>query len=329
MFHFAQRCAGRGKHRRHFSQRRQNRGSNDIENPSASIFPGNWKIPAAIGFALIGFLQWQHLNHPSDEERKKRPASALRRLPGENTAFEKTMATERQMQSLKLFPSRAVSRLWGQVHDKELPRWMRKPVYKAWTAVFKCNLDEMKYPLDDYANLSEFFSRPLKSNARSFDFAVNHLASPIDAPGDYHRIHAPTDWQVKERRHFPGNLFPVNHIAARLIPSLFVENERVALLGEWKHGFFSLTAVGALNVGSITLAMEPNFGTNTAVHDKQLGHCFKNVYGVKMDAMRGEEMAQFKLGSTVVLVFEAPKSFQFTVKLGDRVTLGNCIGEVD
>jgi hypothetical protein len=30
------------------------------------------------------------------------------------------MATERQLQSLKLFPYRAASRLWGEVHDKEL-----------------------------------------------------------------------------------------------------------------------------------------------------------------------------------------------------------------
>lgn len=338
-----------------------------------------------MGFALIGFLQWQHLTHPTDEERKTHPASALRRLPGKNTAFEETMATERQMQSLKLFPSRAASRLWGQVHDKELPRWMRKPVYKAWTAVFNCKLDEMMFELEEYANLGEFFSRPLKQSARSFDPAPHHLASPVDgtvsstgivndsnnvptleqikgaryrlddflgalpsfftettpaskgklvfycvlylAPGDYHRIHAPIDWRVEERRHFPGNLFPVNHVAARLVPSLFVENERVALLGEWKHGFFSLTAVGALNVGSIVLTKEPEFRTNTAAQDQLVGQCLEKKYGAKMDAIRGEELAQFKLGSTVVLVFEAPKSFQFTVKPGDKVTLGKCIGK--
>lgn len=30
-------------------------------------------------------------------------------------------------------------------------------------------------------------------------YAVLYLA-----PGDYHRIHAPADWSVDERRHFPG-----------------------------------------------------------------------------------------------------------------------------
>lgn len=24
------------------------------------------------------------------------------------------------------------------------------------------------------------------------------------APGDYHRFHSPTDWNIKLRRHFPG-----------------------------------------------------------------------------------------------------------------------------
>ncbi|KAI9997320.1 hypothetical protein PInf_001111 [Phytophthora infestans] len=381
----------KAQQRRRFSQQQQKQKSEEGATSSGSIFSGSWKIPATMGFALIGFLQWQHLNHPTDEERKTHPAEALRRLPGTHTAFEDTMATERQLQSLKLFPYRAASRLWGEVHDKELygskPSWMREPVYKAWTAVFNCKLDEMKYPLQDYANLGEFFSRPLKQGVRPFDSAPGHLASPVDgtvtsigvvndstnvptleqikgaryrldellgdlpsfftsktsaskgkkmfhcvlylAPGDYHRIHAPVDWQVEERRHFPGNLFPVNKTAARLIPSLFVENERVALLGEWEHGFFSLTAVGATNVGSIVITKEPEFRTNTALQDPLMGHCITKNYGGKVDTARGEEMAQFKLGSTVVLVFEAPESFQFTIKPGDKLILGKCIGKAE
>lgn len=43
----------------------------------------------------------------------------------------------------------------------------------------------------------------------------------------------------------------VNPGVARLVKELFCLNERVALTGHWQHGFFSLTAVGATNVGSI------------------------------------------------------------------------------
>lgn len=211
-----------------------------------------------------------------------------------------------------------------------------------------------RYPLESYANLGEFFSRPLKDGARVFDADRRHLPSPVDgtvasfgvvdnsssvptleqikgaryrldeflgglpsfftskhvedkrgkkmyhcvlylAPGDYHRIHSPVDWSVSERRHFPGDLFPVNKIAARLVPSLFVENERVALLGEWEHGFFSLTAVGATNVGSIVLSREPEFRTNTKDQDSLVGKCISKMYAGSPEASRGEEIAQFKV----------------------------------
>ena len=33
------------------------------------------------------------------------------------------------------------------------------------------------------------------------------------------------------------------------------------------------------------------------------------------------------MGSTVVLIFEAPKEFEFVVKPGDKVKLGETLGE--
>lgn len=45
----------------------------------------------------------------------------------------------------------------------------------------------------------------------------------------------------------------VNPGMARWIKELFCHNERVVLTGDWKYGFFSLTAVGATNVGSIRI----------------------------------------------------------------------------
>lgn len=50
---------------------------------------------------------------------------------------------------------------------------------------------------------------------------------------------------------FVGELLSVNPKIASLLPDLFVLNERAVYVGEWEHGFFSMTAVGATNVGSI------------------------------------------------------------------------------
>jgi len=52
-------------------------------------------------------------------------------------------------------------------------------------------------------------------------------------------------------RLFAGELLSVNPKIAQWIPDLFTLNERAVYVGRWKYGFFSLTAIGATNVGSI------------------------------------------------------------------------------
>jgi phosphatidylserine decarboxylase len=87
----------------------------------------------------------------------------------------------------------------------------------------------------------------VKDGSRLF-FAVIYLA-----PGDYHRFHSPAAWVVQKRRHFSGELFSVSPYVAKRLENLFVLNERVALLGRWRHGFFGMVPVGATNVGSINI----------------------------------------------------------------------------
>jgi len=170
------------------------------------------------------------------------------------------------------------------------------------------------------------------------------------APGDYHRFHSPADWQIFFRRHFPGELFSVNPSVARWLQGLFNLNERVVYYGEWKYGFFSMAPVGATNVGSISVYEDPELTTNNktlSTFEQDLERNFvktkfttqydsesedenanKNetsgISGIKIG--RGDQFGEFNLGSTIVLVFEAPKNFEFNIQPNQKVRYGMPIG---
>ncbi|KAF5197440.1 Phosphatidylserine decarboxylase proenzyme 1 protein [Thalictrum thalictroides] len=159
-------------------------------------------------------------------------------------------------------------------------------------------------------------------------------------PGDYHRVHSPVNWQVFIRRHFPGQLYPVNERARRTIKNLYVENERVVLEGQWEEGFMALAAIGATNIGSIELAIEPELRTNRPeklLHSEPPKERIYEPEGVGVVLKKGDEVAAFNMGSTVVLVFQAPvckssdedgssPEFKFCVKHGDKIHMGEALG---
>ncbi|KAM3956073.1 phosphatidylserine decarboxylase [Aphomia sociella] len=144
------------------------------------------------------------------------------------------------------------------------------------------------------------------------------------APGDYHRFHSPCNWTSTFRRHFSGKLLSVNPWMARLIPGLFTMNERAVYVGEWKHGFFSMTAVGATNVGSIEIYKDPQLQTNTKGGRNRIDELDLGQVTFK----KGELFGQFNMGSTIILLFEAPKDFKFEFASGDRVQVGDALTSI-
>ncbi|XP_049660963.1 phosphatidylserine decarboxylase proenzyme, mitochondrial isoform X1 [Accipiter gentilis] len=298
----------------------------------------------------------------------------------------------------KSVPTRLLSRAWGRLNQVELPTWLRKPVYSLYIWTFGVNMKEAAVEdLHHYRNLSEFFRRKLKPQARPV-CCLHSVISPSDgkilnfgqvknceveqvkgvtyslesflgpristeelhfsqaphgnsfqqqlvtkegnelyhcviylAPGDYHCFHSPTDWRVSHRRHFPGSLMSVNPGVARWIKELFCHNERVVLTGDWKHGFFSLTAVGATNVGSIRIYFDQDLHTNSPCYSKGSYNDFSfisnnNKEGIPM--RKGEHLGEFNLGSTIVLIFEAPKDFKFHLKAGQKIRFGEALGSL-
>ncbi|GBP39235.1 Phosphatidylserine decarboxylase proenzyme, mitochondrial [Eumeta japonica] len=149
---------------------------------------------------------------------------------------------------------------------------------------------------------------------------ILHQCTIYLAPGDYHRFHSPCDWVASFRRHFYGKLLSVNPLLAKLIPGLFAMNERAVYVGEWQHGFFSLTAVGATNVGSIEIYNDPTLHTN------KIGR--KRIEELELSNIKykkGDLFGQFNMGSTIILLFEAPKDFKFDFCSGDRVMMGQSL----
>ncbi|XP_040272396.1 phosphatidylserine decarboxylase proenzyme, mitochondrial isoform X2 [Bufo bufo] len=292
----------------------------------------------------------------------------------------------------KSVPTRLLSRAWGRLNQVELPTWLRKPVYSLYIWTFGVNMKEAAVEdLHHYRNLSEFFRRKLKPQARPVcdshsvispsDGKILHFGRvknceveqvkgvtyslesflgpqtwtenlPITsfqdqlvtkegnelyhcviylAPGDYHCFHSPTDWNVYHRRHFPGSLMSVNPGVARWIKELFCYNERVVLTGGWKHGFFSLTAVGATNVGSIRIYFDRDLQTNSPRYSKGSHNDMSYVTNNNQDGIvmrKGEQLGEFNLGSTIVLIFEAPKDFTFNLKAGQKIHFGEAMGSL-
>lgn len=187
----------------------------------------------------------------------------------------------------------------------------------------------------------------------SLYYAVIYLA-----PGDYHRFHSPTNWVVERRRHFAGELYSVSPYLQRTLPGLFTLNERVVLLGRWRWGFFSYIPVGATNVGSIKVNFDKELRTNSLLTDtaadraaedaNQRGEPYLGFAEATYQASspvlgghalrKGEEMGGFQLGSTIVLVFEAPaegkgpngerKGWEWAVQTGQKVSMGQALGRV-
>ncbi|XP_040569046.1 phosphatidylserine decarboxylase proenzyme, mitochondrial [Lepeophtheirus salmonis] len=143
------------------------------------------------------------------------------------------------------------------------------------------------------------------------------------SPGDYHRFHSPANWNIKSRTHFSGYLLSVNPFLLKFIKNLFCLNERVIYMGDWTYGFFSMTPVGATNVGSIRVGIDPELTTNQTAH--KIGAVNKKDFEEIHSVVKGELFGEFNLGSTIVLLFEGPSNLELCIHEGDTVKTGQPI----
>ncbi|KAJ4921686.1 hypothetical protein JOQ06_003366 [Pogonophryne albipinna] len=255
------------------------------------------------------------------------------------------------------FPTRLLSRAWGRLNGVELPTWLRKPVYSLYIWTFGVNMQEAAVEdLHHYRNLGEFFRRQLKPAISPADGRILHFGRVQNSQVEQvkgvtysleHFLGPQRGRSQDASRSFQDLLLssPQNdlfHVVVYLAPG--ATSQRVALSGQWKHGFFSLTAVGATNVGSIRVYFDQDLQTNAPRYSKGSFHDRSYVAlddqvlkaadeggmasGEGVVLQRGAAVGEFNLGSTIVLLFEAPKDFSFDLQPGQRIRVGEGLGSL-
>ena len=158
--------------------------------------------------------------------------------------------------------------------------------------------------------------------AHQFDHG--HFATLYLAPKDYHRIHMPCDGRLTRMIYVPGDLFSVNPLTARHVPSLFARNERVVCVFDTPHGPFVNVLVGATIVGSVATVWH---GVVNPPRTRGIREWRYDDQDIRL--RKGDEMGRFLLGSTVVMLF--PKNVMtFTPDWAPTkpVRLGEAMGTV-
>lgn len=144
------------------------------------------------------------------------------------------------------------------------------------------------------------------------------------SPKDYHRVHMPLEGTLESMVHVPGDLFSVNDTTASHVPRLFARNERVVALFNTAAGPMAVIMVGAMIVASI----ETVWAGLVTPRKRQVQRTdYQKTQPLTLN--KGEEMGQFKLGSTAIVLF-GKDACQWSEQLqaGSTVKMGEAIGQL-
>lgn len=130
-------------------------------------------------------------------------------------------------------------------------------------------------------------------------------------PQNCHRVYMPCTGTLREALYIPGDLFSVHPKFIKTIPNILSRNERIICLFDTEFGYMAQILIGAMIVGSIETSW---LGTVTPPRTGTVKHWRYNIYKEQLNKhknsillSKGEEMGLFKLGSTVVNLFDSNK----------------------
>jgi phosphatidylserine decarboxylase len=158
--------------------------------------------------------------------------------------------------------------------------------------------------------------------ALAAEFAGGDFVTVYLAPHNYHRVHMPLAGTLRIARFVPGDLFSVNAATALAVPGLFARNERIACVFDTVAGPMAVVLVGALFVGSMSLAWAGRIRAAGPRRPRDLP-----VRDPMIALDRGAELGWFNMGSTVVVLF-APQGPALLdgIAAGRAVRVGERIG---
>lgn len=144
------------------------------------------------------------------------------------------------------------------------------------------------------------------------------------APHNYHRVHMPLSATLEKMLYVPGTLFSVNIPTVNKMPNVFTKNERVIAVFNSNIGKIAIILVGAMIVGSIVTSWHGIVNSNINSIVTMWDYSNKNITLEKF-----QEMGLFKLGSTVIVLFENNKiNFSDKVVLNAEIKVGEKIAGI-
>ena len=146
-------------------------------------------------------------------------------------------------------------------------------------------------------------------------------------PADCHRIYIPYDSNLLNMKHISGSLYSVAPYASFGIKQLYSKNERVVLNFKCESFLMTIIMIGAVNVGCISLTrqgiiMPAKYKTRS-----------KNISGIENynNYKKGEEVAMFNLGSTVIVLIGEIKKSQWcdNINVGQKILIRDDILKIN
>lgn len=261
----------------------------------------------------------------------------------------------------RLLPQHALSRWMGRLAASEVV-WVKDAFIRIFSALYDVDLSEADRPhRSDYRSFNDFFTRALKPGLRPFPTENRSIACPADgtvsqsgrietgtllqakgvrysldalagelgngfdggafltiylAPHNYHRVHTPCAGELTVAQAIPGALYSVNAGTEASVPDLFCRNERLVCRLATRGGDLLIVLVGALIVGSIVTP----WGGRTAAR------LAPETHRPNQSVSAGDELARFRLGSTVILCTPPGSARLDPLGSGRSVRVGEAIG---